>query len=1146
MNNKDDKLEKSLNKNDEKIEKLEIDEQPVEIELEGTLDFNGDATIQQSEAVEEKFENNDGVPNQGNEKSSLQDGGDTQPSLSDASQEETKSTEEPDELLKNDSNPVEQTDDRSENQTGDQKNDNNESKEQSPGEKEDQKNDDNNSNAQDQSEKEDQKNDNEESKEEQKDDAANVKDRQNQDEPQSQQDNKQDDLNKSDERKKTQDNKDEKGADSNDNTFTNKDDGNKQNDSGKGKPKEENESNLDKKRDQAKQKDNNRRSKGNKNNSPKKGGNLKNKAKNAAKNYANNKLNNNAAVQKAQELKNKYDKAKNTVKGAKKAAQATTKAVKNTVNLIKMIAGGSSVATVILIIFIIIIVIAIASSFLVPGAFGDYGESESSYSKTDQKTLKKINELVLKYPNADATLAMATVVYPYYDFLWSANVSNYISDDYDDELSDETFEEVEEGENTEDIEEEKDEKSDDAYLELFKKYSYRNKLKKLLKQLNSGDENAYFEYLKTDYFKSESAYKSMFSGVSDPSALENAIIEDLKSVKSYFQNYVGKSYSCSVNMQSAGTVEVSDMIKNGNILIDVKEENCTSGKYSELSACASWNESPITLKEYVKGVTYTEITVDESTSIDRVKAQMIMVKSYVLGRYKAMGWETTTDENGNYIIPIRANTNDQDYCDYNVGCIDKRSGNKHGPASDAVKALLDKAYDETVNEYIYNKEEDRMYASYRAEYDDMCIKGSCLATTDLDLAISSGLNYQQILTSAFTNSTLINLDTSTGIANAQVSGEMVCTEIGNGTGVPDDKFIYYSQTDPSWKDTQFCGRSDGTIGSSGCGVTSMAMVISTLSNTTVTPLDTMAEAYDIGYCGYGIVGTSASYFLDVAHDYELTVTTLTKDSNGKEKALQTLRNGGLIIANVGSNSPFTTGGHYIVIRRIASGRMVYVGDPNHQELFNTSYSIDDFIDKGWVTNGWWAFIGPKSTEYSTLSGSPGVATGNFVNPFNPNDVTTTYTNEGNAASFPKYNSGDCHGGVDISVSQGTPIFALDGGIVKQVGDYNSNCYGENICDSGWNSYGIYVLIDHGNDYQTVYAHLNQRLVNIGDKVSKGEMIGYSGDTGNSTGPHIHLELRDLSKYSSATRDAAKCSSGKGLMNVTKYINTGVSYVGGAE
>ena len=918
--------------------------------------------------------------------------------------------------------------------------------------------------------------------------------------------------------------------------------------SDRSKAKDSNDSGLDKKRAETRQKDDIKRNNisGNKNGDVSRINNVKNKTRKPSEKHAKD-------VKKTRKIKNSYNKSKKAAKDTKKTAQTIAKVSKDTINLIKAI-GGSS-AAVILIIVVVIIVIIGAAIALVPGAYGDYSESESYYSKTDQKTLKKINELVLKYPNADAALAMATVIYPYYNFLWSSDVYKLSSKEYSNELSEERFDEVEEGEDTQDITEEEDKKTDDVYLELLRKYSYRNKLRKLLKQLNNGDENAYFEYLKTDYFKSESAYRSMFSGVSDRSALENAIIDDLKSIKSYFQNYVGKSYSCSVNMQSAGTVEVSDMIKNGNILIDVKEENCTS---ESLDGCASWHESPITLKEYVKRVTYTEITVDESTSIDKIKTQMIMVKSFVLGRYIEKDWDAPKDESGNYVIPIRANINDQDYCDYNVGCIDKRSGNKHGIASDSIKALLDKAYDETVNEYIYSKDLNRMYAAYSNDYNEFCTKGSCLITPDFDLAISSGLNYQQILTSAFTNSTLINIDTATGVANAQVSGEMVCTELGEGTGVPDDKFVYYSQTDPTWKDTQFCGKSDTNIGKSGCGVTSMAMVISTLSNTTVTPLDTMNEAHELGRCGYDsngtpIVGTQAGYFTDVAEKYELTVTTLTKDSNGKEKALQTLRNGGLIIANVGSNSPFTTGGHYIVIRRIASGRMVYVGDPNHQELFNTSYSIDDFIDKGWVTNGWWAFIGPKSTEYSTLSGSPGVATGNFVNPFNPTDVTTTYTNQGNAARFPYYNQKNkegediCHGAVDIGVPQGTPIFALDGGTVTEVGDYNSNCYhNQGVCNKGWNSYGIYVLIDHGNDYQTVYAHLNQRLVNVGDKVSKGEMIGYSGNTGNSTNAHIHLELRDLSKYSSATRDEAKCSSGKGLMNVTKYINTGISYVGGAE
>jgi hypothetical protein len=56
-------------------------------------------------------------------------------------------------------------------------------------------------------------------------------------------------------------------------------------------------------------------------------------------------------------------------------------------------------------------------------------------------------------------------------------------------------------------------------------------------------------------------------------------------------------------------------------------------------------------------------------------------------------------------------------------------------------------------------------------------------------------------------------------------------------------------------------------------------------------------------------------------------------------------------------------------------------------------------------------------------------------------------------------------------------------------------------------YGTSLILDHGNGYQTVYGHLSEKLVNLGDKVSKGQRIAKSGDTGNSTGPHLHYEVR---------------------------------------
>ena len=89
--------------------------------------------------------------------------------------------------------------------------------------------------------------------------------------------------------------------------------------------------------------------------------------------------------------------------------------------------------------------------------------------------------------------------------------------------------------------------------------------------------------------------------------------------------------------------------------------------------------------------------------------------------------------------------------------------------------------------------------------------------------------------------------------------------------------------------------------------------------------------------------------------------------------------------------------------------------------------------------------------------------------------------------------GRLHAGVDIPLPEGTPLRAADSGTVTIAG--------------GMGGYGNYTCIQHGSSMSTCYAHQSSIGVSVGQSVSQGEVIGSSGNTGNSTGPHLHFEVR---------------------------------------
>lgn len=127
------------------------------------------------------------------------------------------------------------------------------------------------------------------------------------------------------------------------------------------------------------------------------------------------------------------------------------------------------------------------------------------------------------------------------------------------------------------------------------------------------------------------------------------------------------------------------------------------------------------------------------------------------------------------------------------------------------------------------------------------------------------------------------------------------------------------------------------------------------------------------------------------------------------------------------------------------------------------------------------FVEQFATAYTgPIPASAPIGSGSFVWP-SSGRITQTYWS--------------AHPAIDIGGWSNAPVKAADSGYVT-------------LASTGWNTgYGNYVIIDHGNGFSTLYAHLNSIYVRAGESVARGQEIAGLGNTGNSTGPHLHLEIR---------------------------------------
>lgn len=151
------------------------------------------------------------------------------------------------------------------------------------------------------------------------------------------------------------------------------------------------------------------------------------------------------------------------------------------------------------------------------------------------------------------------------------------------------------------------------------------------------------------------------------------------------------------------------------------------------------------------------------------------------------------------------------------------------------------------------------------------------------------------------------------------------------------------------------------------------------------------------------------------------------------------------------------------------------GDPSFRELFARWTALDT--------------AGPDPFAVDVNTTAPQPVSVPSRNPLDSGRLTSSY----GMRVHPVLGRRKRHKGIDLAAPTGTPVYATADGAITRADRSRT--------------YGLVIYIDHGADLETRYAHLSKLLVADGQDVRKGDLIGYVGSTGRSTGPHLHYEVR---------------------------------------
>lgn len=297
----------------------------------------------------------------------------------------------------------------------------------------------------------------------------------------------------------------------------------------------------------------------------------------------------------------------------------------------------------------------------------------------------------------------------------------------------------------------------------------------------------------------------------------------------------------------------------------------------------------------------------------------------------------------------------------------------------------------------------------------------------------------------------------------------------------------YKQDDTRWYNAPY---SSSTVGRSGCMPTSFCNMAS-MYGVKVLPPDACTFSADRG-CYIPGAGTSCGFYKLASEHWNVPVHAC----GSWEAIMSDLRQGKPVAGGFEGGGGYSSGGHWMLLTHIDSNGNIYIADSRNNYQGITGPDISGYHPESEVRAHW---------------AGPGYAFGadNIPTVTSTNGNVLDYlqdTLKGNiTGKFGEPREGGAHGGVDIATAEGTPILSPINGIVEKVG----------IEPAG---YGNYIQIKDDKGKYHLFGHLKETpksngiLLNNGNRIKTGQPIGLIGNTGHSTGPHLHYQIDPESNH----------------------------------